>query len=89
MAHPDPEPYINWSWPLLTPVAPTTFLFVPLQVRIVQESGRTPDYSLSQYGLRRRVIVDGAVRDVAKMKAMKFPVFARGMNPSTVATDSE
>jgi 4-hydroxy-4-methyl-2-oxoglutarate aldolase len=27
------------------------------------------------------VIVDGAVRDVAKMKAMKFPVFARGMNP--------
>ena len=27
------------------------------------------------------VIVDGAVRDVAKMKAMHFPVFARGMNP--------
>lgn len=27
------------------------------------------------------VIVDGAVRDVAKMKAMNFPVFARGTNP--------
>jgi len=27
------------------------------------------------------VIVDGAIRDVAKMKAMQFPVFARGMNP--------
>lgn len=27
------------------------------------------------------VIVDGAVRDVAKMRAMNFPVFARGMNP--------
>ena len=27
------------------------------------------------------VIVDGAVRDVAKMKSMQFPVFARGMNP--------
>lgn len=27
------------------------------------------------------VIVDGAVRDVAKMKTMKFPVFARGTNP--------
>lgn len=27
------------------------------------------------------VIVDGAVRDVSKMKAMNFPVFARGTNP--------
>jgi len=27
------------------------------------------------------VIVDGAVRDVEKMRAMKFPVFARGTNP--------
>lgn len=27
------------------------------------------------------VIVDGSVRDVAKMQAMSFPVFARGMNP--------
>lgn len=27
------------------------------------------------------VIVDGAVRDAARMKAMSFPVFARGMNP--------
>lgn len=27
------------------------------------------------------VIVDGAVRDVSRMKAMNFPVFARGMNP--------
>jgi regulator of RNase E activity RraA len=26
-------------------------------------------------------IVDGSVRDVAKMTAMKFPVFARGVNP--------
>jgi regulator of RNase E activity RraA len=27
------------------------------------------------------VIVDGAVRDVSKMKMMQFPVFARGTNP--------
>ncbi len=27
------------------------------------------------------VIVDGSVRDVSKMRAMNFPVFARGMNP--------
>jgi 4-hydroxy-4-methyl-2-oxoglutarate aldolase len=27
------------------------------------------------------VIVDGAVRDVEKMRAMSFPVFARGTNP--------
>lgn len=27
------------------------------------------------------VVVDGAVRDVSKMKAMQFPVFARGTNP--------
>ena len=27
------------------------------------------------------VIVDGAVRDVEKMRSMQFPVFARGMNP--------
>lgn len=26
-------------------------------------------------------IVDGSVRDIAKMSAMKFPVFARGANP--------
>src|SRR5207253_2881546 len=26
-------------------------------------------------------IVDGAVRDVAKMTAMKFPIFARGVSP--------
>lgn len=27
------------------------------------------------------VIVDGAVRDISKMRSMQFPVFARGMNP--------
>lgn len=27
------------------------------------------------------VIVDGAVRDIAKMRSMSFPVFARGTNP--------
>jgi len=27
------------------------------------------------------VIVDGAVRDIAKMRTMNFPVFARGANP--------
>ena len=39
---------------------------------------------LSTAAVNRRcagVIVDGAVRDIVQMRAMRFPVFARGTNP--------
>jgi len=80
MAHPDPEPY------KLELAAVDSCQSDDVLVCAAAGSNRSGIWGELLTTASRNtgcvgVIVDGAVRDVAKMKAMKFPVFARGMNP--------
>jgi regulator of RNase E activity RraA len=80
MAHPDPEPY-KLELAAVDSCRPDDIL-----VCAASGSNRSGIWGELLTTASRNtgcvgVIVDGAVRDVAKMKAMKFPVFARGMNP--------
>lgn len=80
MAHPDPEPY------KLELAAVDTCKPDDILVCAASGSNRSGIWGELLTTASRNtgcvgVIVDGAVRDVAKMKSMQFPVFARGMNP--------
>jgi 4-hydroxy-4-methyl-2-oxoglutarate aldolase len=80
MAHPDPEPY-KLELAAVDSCRPDDIL-----VCAASGSNRSGIWGELLTTASRNtgcvgVIVDGAVRDVAKMKTMKFPVFARGMNP--------
>lgn len=80
MAHPDPEPY-KLELAAVDSCRPDDIL-----VCAASGSNRSGIWGELLTTASRNtgcvgVIVDGAVRDVAKMKAMNFPVFARGMNP--------
>ena len=80
MAHPDPEPY-KLELAVVDSCRPDDIL-----VCAASGSNRSGIWGELLTTASRNtgcvgVIVDGAVRDVAKMKAMQFPVFARGMNP--------
>lgn len=80
MAHPDPEPY-KLELGAVDSCQPDDVL-----VCAASGSNRSGIWGELLTTASRNtgcvgVIVDGAIRDVAKMKAMKFPVFARGMNP--------
>lgn len=80
MAHPDPEPY-RLELAAVDSCRPDDVLVCAAagsnRSGIWGELLTTASRNTGCVG----VIVDGAVRDVAKMKAMGFPVFARGMNP--------
>ncbi len=80
MAHPDPEPY-KLELAAVDSCQPDDVLVCAAagsnRSGIWGELLTTASRNTGCVG----VIVDGAVRDVAKMKAMNFPVFARGMNP--------
>lgn len=80
MAHPDPEPY-KLELGAVDSCQPDDVL-----VCAASGSNRSGIWGELLTTASRNtgcvgVIVDGAIRDVAKMKEMKFPVFARGMNP--------
>ena len=80
MAHPDPEPY-KLELAAVDSCRPDDIL-----VCAASGSNRSGIWGELLTTASRNtgcvgVIVDGAVRDVAKMKAMNFPVFARGTNP--------
>ena len=80
MAHPDPEPY-KLELAAVDSCRPDDIL-----VCAASGSNRSGIWGELLTTASRNtgcvgVIVDGAVRDVTKMKAMEFPVFARGMNP--------
>ncbi len=80
MAHPDPEPY------KLELAAVDSCLPDDVLVCAASGSNRSGIWGELLTTASRNtgcigVIVDGAVRDVAKMAALSFPVFARGMNP--------
>ncbi len=80
MAHPDPEPY-KLELAAVDSCRPDDVLICAAsgsnRSGIWGELLTTASRNTGCVG----VIVDGAIRDVAKMKAMQFPVFARGMNP--------
>lgn len=80
MAHPDPEPY-KLELAAVDSCCPDDVL-----VCAASGSNRSGIWGELLTTASRNtgcvgVIVDGAVRDVAQMKAMSFPVFARGVNP--------
>ncbi len=80
MAHPDPEPY-KLELAAVDSCRPDDVL-----VCAASGSNRSGIWGELLTTASRNtgcvgVIVDGAVRDVSKMTAMNFPVFARGMNP--------
>jgi regulator of RNase E activity RraA len=80
MAHPDPQPY-KLELAAVDSCRPDDIL-----VCAASGSNRSGIWGELLTTASRNtgcvgVIVDGAVRDVAKMKTMQFPVFARGMNP--------
>ena len=80
MAHPDPEPY-KLELAAVDSCRPDDIL-----VCAASGSNRSGIWGELLTTASRNTgcvggIGDGAVRDVAKMKAMQFPVFARGMNP--------
>lgn len=80
MAHPDPEPY-KLELAAVDSCRPDDVL-----VGAASGSNRSGIWGELLTTASRNtgcvgVIIDGAVRDVARMKTMKFPVFARGMNP--------
>ena len=80
MAHPDPEPY-RLELAAVDSCRPDDVLICAAsgsnRSGIWGELLTTASRNTGCVG----VIVDGAVRDVSKMTAMNFPVFARGMNP--------
>jgi regulator of RNase E activity RraA len=80
MAHPDPEPY-RLELAAVDSCQPDDVL-----VCAASGSNRSGIWGELLTTASRNtgcvgVIVDGCVRDVAQMKAMSFPVFARGVNP--------
>jgi 4-hydroxy-4-methyl-2-oxoglutarate aldolase len=80
MAHEDPNPYA------LELAAIDSCQVDSVCVCAAAGSGRSGIWGeLLTTAARNRgcigVIVDGAVRDTARMRAMEFPVFARGTNP--------
>ena len=80
MAHPDPEPY-KLELAAVDSCRPDDVL-----VCAASGSNRSGIWGELLTTASRNtgcvgVIVDGAVRDVSKITAMNFPVFARGMNP--------
>ena len=80
MAHPDPEPY-KLELAAVDSCQPDDVL-----VCAASGSNRSGIWGELLTTASRNtgcvgVIVDGAVRDIAKTQAMNFPVFARGMNP--------
>ena len=80
MAHPDPEPY------KLELAAVDSCRLDDVLVCSASGSNRSGIWGELLTTASRNtgcvgVIVDGSVRDVSKMMAMEFPVFARGMNP--------